>query len=286
MKSSSRALLFLLAPILLLPAIAQAKPKAAITSFRALGDLSDSLKADLRTSLAGGLVASGLELVPDTDAQKRLAGKPELAGCQTPVCSKKIGELLGVPYLIQATDERVGAARYESSIDAIAAADGHTLVHVQSVCAVCTGKEAGDDLSLAAASLTTKLEQVIAPPVVPKAALAPAPSAPAHPERGRLLRHLAIGAWVVAGASLVSGIALTAVDGHATGSTSVDPTSGRIEVERLSTLAGGVSLIVLAPVLATAGGVMWWRAKVSGRPITVSLAPGPGALGLSTTARW
>ena len=54
------------------------------------------------------LERAGIDVLDSTDVAKRLAGAPELLGCETSPCLKRTGDLLGVPFVIRVKVDNVG----------------------------------------------------------------------------------------------------------------------------------------------------------------------------------
>jgi len=244
--------------------------KVAIASFKMSGELADTARAALRASLAGGLAAAGYDVLTDETLAKAMKEAPGLGGCETTACLKRLASVAGADRVLRGSLEVLGSS-YHFSMELLGP-DGNTVARIDDDCQVCNAKEANDSLSTAAANLK------------PKPIIKPPPPPPPVRQKMSLFKTLGIATAVAGGAVLITGIALVAVDGNFSGPprTKLDPSGTQtiLERQRLHTLGGGISLMLVGAGLAGAAGVLFW--KDSRRPkVDVSAWLDPTSAGLS-----
>jgi hypothetical protein len=252
---------------------ATARERVAVVSFRFTGELGQALRAPLRASLARGLAAAGFEPLADEELQRRLAAAPELGGCVTAACLRRVGELTGAAYLIEAEVELVGSSNYVISVELLAASTARSLGRSDETCEVCNQSEAGDSLSRAAAAL--KLPAAPAPASASAAQPAPPPA-----RAPRIAAAAAIATSALSLLCLAVGIPLIAVDGSEQGH-HLAADGQTLERDQLHTLGAGGALTAVGAALAGASIVLWVADARAQRAMTPALAPTPTGLALS-----
>jgi hypothetical protein len=147
------------------------RPRIAITELTLAGEgAAPALAMQLQDGFVLALVRAGIDVLDSTDVAKRLAGAPELQGCDTSPCLKRTGDLLGVPFVIRVKVDNVGnsykmTARLFSTQGAAPAA---LPVAAQSrACDVCTAQEAREQMIRLADGLRPRIEEHTALPAPP-----------------------------------------------------------------------------------------------------------------------
>jgi hypothetical protein len=155
------------------------RPRIAITELTLAGEgAAPALAMQLQDGFVLALVRAGIDVIDSADVAKRLAGAPELQGCETSPCLKRTGEMLGVPFVIRVKVDNDGnsykmTARLFSTQGAAPAA---LPVAAQSrSCDVCTAQEAREQMIRLADGLRPRIEEHIAVP----------PPPPPRPDDGR-----------------------------------------------------------------------------------------------------
>jgi hypothetical protein len=82
-------------------AAAANRARAAIPEFQVEGETSPALVIVLQDGFVVGLTRAGVQVLDSVDVRHRLVGHPELEKCDTSLCLKRLGELLGVGYLLR-----------------------------------------------------------------------------------------------------------------------------------------------------------------------------------------
>jgi hypothetical protein len=132
-----------------------------------------ALAMQLQDGFVLALVRAGIDVLDSSDVAKRLAGAPELQGCETSPCLKRTGDLLGVPFVIRVKVDNAGnsykmTARLFSTQGAAPAA---LPVAAQSrTCDVCTAQEAREQMIRLADGLRPRIEEhtSLPPPPAPR----------------------------------------------------------------------------------------------------------------------
>ncbi len=131
-----------------------ARPRIAV-----LGITVEQQRAEVRDKLtaavAGGLVASGADVVDSATAARSVAAKG-LAGCDTSTCRIAIAEATGARLLLRGRVETVGRS-YTVHLEMIDGDTG-TLIGVhEDRCEICTENEAYEAASMAASELKVEV---------------------------------------------------------------------------------------------------------------------------------
>jgi len=225
--------------------VSAAKPRIAVVGVTA-EQLSAEVRAKIDAAIAGGLAASGADVVDSTTTARRIATKG-LGGCETSTCRVAIAEVTGVGYLVRGSVESMGRS-YTVHLDIIDGATGNVIGSREDRCEICTESEAYETASVTASALKAEVLKRPAPAASaggaggggdarpgerPLAAsesvaaaatassrdtptiLAPASgAAPARDERAPRFRTLS---WIGIGAGVLAvgvGAALVTFDGH------------------------------------------------------------------------
>jgi hypothetical protein len=147
-----------------LVAAAPARPRegtVAIVSVEITGDGAPELREHLQGSLAGGLAAGGLRVIELKDVMAALSDTPELIGCRSTTCLRRIGEKIGAKYFVRTRVEATGSAYYIEIELLAAGVEGGLVTRAERSCPVCTIMEVNDLVSAAAK------EMVELPPAKP-----------------------------------------------------------------------------------------------------------------------
>jgi hypothetical protein len=211
-----------------LPRPAAAQDRVLVWSIQATGSAeAPMLREQLYHSLAGGLAAAGLAVVPRQEIGPRLAAAPGLVGCETSPCLKRVADLLGVRRIIRAQVEIFGSS-YVYRLEYLGP-DGKLRNRAEGRCDVCTVAEVNEQVSQLAVRLARAKEVAPPPPPPPPAPTggerpAATPSAPPHaspvgppPSHDRPRRLAPVWKWAALGTSVVAiivGASLAAVDGN------------------------------------------------------------------------
>ena len=178
-------------------------PRVAILEMALEGEgAAPAMAMQLQDGFVLGLLRAGIDVVDSADADKRLAGSPELKGCDSSPCLKKAGQLLGARYALRVKVALSGnsytmTTRLFSTEGAAPAA--LPVATLSRSCIVCTVGEARDAMIKLADGMRARIE-------TETAALAPPPP-PSDSGGFRLGPLTALAAGVVAvalGAALVS----------------------------------------------------------------------------------
>jgi hypothetical protein len=153
------------------PPVTSPRTRIALTELTLAGSgAAPALAMQLQDGFVLALVRAGIDVLDSTDVAKRLAGAPELQGCETSPCLKRTGDLLGVPFVIRVKVDNVGnsykmTARLFSTQGAAPAA---LPVAAQSrACDVCTAQEAREQMIRLADGLRPQIEEHTALPAPP-----------------------------------------------------------------------------------------------------------------------
>ena len=140
----SRQLLALLPVALIVapifPDVARAKPapRVAVTSMTLFmqGDLKPSVRSISR-QLTRGLARAGLSVISADQVLEGLAKHPNLQGCETPACLRKIGVLLQAPLCAQ-VKARGDQRKLQIEVVITWSHNGRQVVHALYHCPKCT----------------------------------------------------------------------------------------------------------------------------------------------------
>lgn len=193
-----RALLALVAVALALPVrqVATAQPTAPPTSAGPLPvppgrtrvallefllegeEASPAMGMQLQDGFSLGMVRGGIDLIDPSDVKKRLAGAPELLGCETSPCFKRLAEILAVRLVVRVRAQVTGNS-YKIT-GRLFSTEGPTpaalpLATQSRSCDVCTVGEAREHMIRLADGLRARIEEAAPPPPPP-----PAPPPDSH----------------------------------------------------------------------------------------------------------
>ncbi|HET6149526.1 MAG TPA: hypothetical protein VFH68_18460 [Polyangia bacterium] len=262
----------LLVPAMVAGGIAQAapaKPRVAVMSVTA-EQLSAEVRAKMEAAVAGGLAASGADVVDSATTMRRITAKG-LRGCDTSTCRMAIAEVTGTSYLVRGSVESMGRS-YTVRLEMIDGVTGGVLGTREDRCEICTESEAYETASVTASALKAEVlkrpgpataadESALGPGTLAPSAgrptgddnnlltSGPPPAASVEARRGRLgaLSWIGVGAGA---AAIGAGIVLIAIDGHGTCSQWRDD---RNCLNHFTTRNGGVALIGAGALSAALG---------------------------------
>ena len=270
-----------LSVVALVPRAADAQDRVLVWSIQTTGSAeAPMLREQLYSSLAGGLAAAGLAVVPRKEIGPGLAAAPGLVGCETSTCLKRVADLLGVRRIIRAHVEIFGSS-YVYRLDHVGP-DGQVRQRAEGRCDVCTVAEVNEQVSQLAVRLVQSKDAP--PPEPPPApdrasgeraaaipAATPAPSAPRPAPGDDHRRRLApFWKWTALGASVVAvvvGASLAALDGHGSCAPAV---AGGACPRLYDTGAAGWTLTAVGLAGLVGTGVWFWldRPSADGRRAT------------------
>jgi len=173
------------APVTAPPAKAPPVPRArvAIRELQVEGEeTSPALGMQLQDGFVTGFVRAGIQVLDSVDVARRIEGQPELQKCDTPICLKRLGQVLDVRYLlilkvsVNGNSYRMTARLFstEGSTPAVLPVDTQSRF-----CDVCTVAEAREVMLRLADAIKRPIEEALAaaapppPPPPPKPSLAP-----------------------------------------------------------------------------------------------------------------
>ena len=148
-----------------------AGPRVAIIELALEGDgAAPALAMQLQDGFVLGLLRAGIDVIDSADVEKRLAGSPELKGCDSSPCLKRAGELLGARYALRVKVALTGnsytmTTRLFSTQGAAPAA--LPVATLSRSCIVCTVGEARDAMIKLADGMRARIETEtasVAPP--------------------------------------------------------------------------------------------------------------------------
>ncbi len=181
-----------------------ARPRMALAEFALEGDgQSPGMAMQLRDGFLIGLVREGIDVIDSTDVAKQLAGSPELKGCETSPCLKRLGEMLSVRYVLRVkislsgNSYRMSARMFSTEGAAPAALPVAVLFRP---CDVCTVNEAREHMIRLAEGIRSGLDEQNAPAPTP-------PPPPPPPPRSQTPAFVTIAAGlaaIVGGALLIA----------------------------------------------------------------------------------
>jgi hypothetical protein len=260
-------------------AAAAGKPRIAVTAVTA-EQVGAGVREKLEAAVAGGLAASGAEVIDGAETARRIADKG-LAGCETSACLSGIAQATGAQYLVRGRVERLGRS-YSVHLEMIDGASGAAVGTRNDRCEICTENEAFETASIGASSLKAEVSRrragarsdLAAPPRAP--ATAPAVLAVASPPgagagadstvssspgaaigapgssagpRGRTWPWVGIGTGAIA---VGAGIYLLSIDGRGT----CDNAPGDPCPLQYQTKAGGITLMTVGVLAAALGAAL------------------------------
>lgn len=253
---------------------APAKPRVAVIAVTA-EQLSAEVRAKMDAAVAGGLAASGADVVDSATTTRRIAAKG-LRGCDTSTCRMAIAQETATSYLVRGSVESMGRS-YTVRLEMIDGATGGVIGAREDRCEICTEGEAYETASVTASALKAEVLKRPAPaaasgeapssarrltaadPSSSRAAggdaltitaSAPPPAVEAKPPRFVALSWVGIGAGA---AAIGAGIYLTSIDGRG----SCDQWApDRKCIHYFSTRNGGVALIGAGALVAALGATL------------------------------
>src|SRR5258706_8271711 len=105
---------------------ARARDKVAVGSFRVAGEaLTEPVRAALRASALAALQAAGFDPVSDEETAR--AAAPDLTGCGTATCLRRLAERLGARHMVNVDIQLVGTSNYVIAFALVDAADGRSV---------------------------------------------------------------------------------------------------------------------------------------------------------------
>jgi hypothetical protein len=268
--------------VLACAAPAAARDKVVVGSFRVAGEsLTDPVRATLRAGALAALQAAGFD--PISDEETARAAAPDLSGCGTFTCLRRLAERLGAPRMVNVDIRLVGGSNYVIGLALVDAADGRAVAHGDEKCEVCNQREALDAIGAAAAALRKQLDGAPAPGAAAAPAKVTATVITTSTPRPRVLAAAGIACAALGLSALAVGIPLLAIDGdvHAR---HVDST-GHFVVEQYRTTGTGAAFTAIGLALGVASGVLFWRDHAE-RAVAVAPALGPRATALVLDGRF
>jgi hypothetical protein len=174
--------------------------RVALLEFLLEGDsgVSPAMGMQLQDGFSLGLVRGGIDLIDPSDVKKRLAVAPELLGCETSPCFKRMGEVLAVRLVLRVRVQVTGNS-YKLT-GRLFSTEGPTpaalpLAAQSRACDVCTVGEARQQMIRLADGLRPRIEEAAAPAM-------PAP-APRPEPRLAAIAVMAGGVAAIVGGALV-----------------------------------------------------------------------------------
>jgi hypothetical protein len=137
-----------------------ADPGAAnrvLVQISASGDTTAPQLARFRVSVASALQRSGWTVVPEQEVAKKAAQIPELIGCETDACLRKLARLVGAQWATAVTFHTVGPMLRIHMVGMAEDGSGNR-VDRSDTCMACTLDEALESASNIASELKTDLE--------------------------------------------------------------------------------------------------------------------------------
>ena len=155
-------------------------------------DASTALGMQLQDGFMVGFVRAGIQVLDSVDVARKIEGHPELQKCDTPICLKRLGQLLDVRYLlllkvtVNGNSYRMTARLFstEGSTPAVLPVDSQSRF-----CDVCTAAEAREVMLRLADAIKRPIEEALA-------AAAPQPAAP--PPNPSMVPVVGLGAGLLA----------------------------------------------------------------------------------------
>jgi hypothetical protein len=139
---------------------AAAKPRIALVGVTA-DQLSAEVRAKIDAAVAGGLAASGADVIDTASTSRRISSKG-LVGCDTSTCRVAIAEATGAAYLVRGSVESMGRS-YTVRLEMIEGATGNVVGAREDRCEICTESEAYETASVTASALKAEVIKRPAP---------------------------------------------------------------------------------------------------------------------------
>ena len=153
------------------PRFDPARPRVAIIEFSLEGEgTTPALAMQLQDGFSIGLLRQGVDLIDLVDSTERLEAAPELKGCESSPCLKRLGDLLSVRYVLRVRVSALGNSYQMSArlFSTEGAAPAALPVATQSrVCNVCTVEEARGQMVRLADGIEARIEAAPPPPPPP-----------------------------------------------------------------------------------------------------------------------
>ena len=131
-----------------------ARPRIAV-----LGVSAEQLRPEVRekiaAAVAGGLAASGADVVDSATTAKGAAAKG-INGCETPTCRVAIADATGARYLMRGSVETMGR-NYTVHLEMIDGTTGTVIGVREDRCEICTENEAYETASVTASALKAEV---------------------------------------------------------------------------------------------------------------------------------
>ena len=126
-------------------------------------DTSTALGMQLQDGFVAGFVRAGIQVLDSVDVARKIEGHPELQKCDTPICLKRLGQVLDVRYLlllkvtVNGNSYRMTARLFstEGSTPAVLPVDTQSRF-----CDVCTAAEARAVMLRLADAIKRPIEEV------------------------------------------------------------------------------------------------------------------------------
>jgi hypothetical protein len=159
------------------------RARVAIRELRVEGEeTSPALGMQLQDGFVAGFVRAGIQVLDSVDVARRIEGQPELQRCDTPICLKRLGQVLDVRYLLllkvsaNGNSYRMTARLFstEGSTPAVLPVDTQSRF-----CEVCTVAEAREVMLRLADAIKRPIEEALnaaappPPPPPPKPSMVP-----------------------------------------------------------------------------------------------------------------
>jgi TolB-like protein len=165
------------------PPHAAPRARVAIRELQIEGEeTSPALGLQLQDGFVVGFVRAGIQVLDSVDVARKIEGHPELQKCDTPICLKRLGQVLDVRYVlllkvnVNGNSYRMTARLFttEGSTPAVLPVDTQSRF-----CDVCTVAEARDLMIRLADAIKRPIEEALAaqtavpPPPPPKPSVLP-----------------------------------------------------------------------------------------------------------------
>jgi hypothetical protein len=156
------------------------RARVAIRELQVEGEeVSPALGLQLQDGFVVGFVRAGIQVLDSVDVARKIEGHPELQKCDTPICLKRLGQVLDVRYVlllkvtVNGNSYRMTARLFttEGSTPAVLPVDTQSRF-----CDVCTVAEARDVMIRLADAIKRPIEEALAVPPPQPAPLPPKPS--------------------------------------------------------------------------------------------------------------
>jgi hypothetical protein len=155
------------------------RARVAIRELQIEGEDTSALGMQLQDGFVVGFVRAGIQVLDSVDVARRIEKHPELQKCDTPICLKRLGQVLDVRYLlllkvtVNGNSYRMTARLFstEGSTPAVLPVDAQSRF-----CDVCTVAEAREVMLRLADAIKRPIEEALAAAAPPPAPPPPKPS--------------------------------------------------------------------------------------------------------------